>query len=133
ALQSAFDLIEDNPDYLKTFIHFGIENGNDNEIEYSIVVLQAIALQKPSKLVQSKKELINLLKKEHFNILETSKELLHLINKSNNSFLTTKELTKTKTLNSANKLFVFLSNLPDWCSKGIFKAYNFIYRQEKIN
>lgn len=133
ALQSAFDLIEDNPDYLKTFIHFGIENGNDNEIEYSIVVLQAIALQKPSKLVQSKKELINLLKKEHFNILETSKELLHLINKSNNSFLTTKELTKTKTLNSANKLFVFLSNLSGWCSKRIFKAYNFIYRQEKIN
>lgn len=133
ALQSAFDLIEDKPDYIKTFIHFGIENGNVNEIEYSIIVLQAIALKNPSLLIQFKNELINLLKKEHFNILETAKELLLLINKSKNSFLTTKELTKTKTLNSTHKLFVFLSNLPNWGSQIIFKIYDWMSGQEKVN
>jgi len=55
---------------IKSFIHFGIENRNDNEIEYSLVVLQVIALENPIQLVPFKKELIDLLKREHFNTWE---------------------------------------------------------------
>lgn len=132
ALQSAFALIKDNSDYIQSFIHFGIENGNDNEVEYSIIVLQAIALQKPTILIQFNDKFKGLLKKKHFNILETTKELLLLINQSQSSFLTTKELSNLKSINSANKRYVFLSNLPDWCSKAILKLNNLGSHQEKI-
>lgn len=133
SLQSCFDLIKDNSDYIKTFIHFGIENGNNNEVEYSIIVLQAIALQKTTILIQFKDKFISLLKKEHFNILETTKELLLLINQFNSSFLTKKELKKFKSLNSAYQRYVFLSNLPKWCSQIVLKLYNFGSHQEKLN
>ena len=133
ALQSTFDLIKDNSDYIQTFIHFGIENGNDNEVEYSIIVLQAIALQNPTILIQFKDKFISLLKKEHFNILETTKELLLLINQSSSSFLTRKELKKFKSLNSAYKRYIFLSNLPEWCSQIILKLYNLGSHQEQLN
>ncbi|WP_298137031.1 NACHT domain-containing protein [Flavobacterium sp.] len=133
ALQSAFDLIKDNSDYIQSFIHFGIENGNDNEVEYSIIALQAIALQNPSILIQYKDKLISLLKKEHFNILETTKELLLLINQSNISFLTAKELKKLKSLNSVYKSYVFLSDLPEWSSNIILKLCNLGSLKEKFN
>ncbi len=133
ALQSAFDLIKDNSDYIQSFIHFGIENGNDNEVEYSIIVLQAIALQNPSILIQFKDKFISLLKKEHFNVLETTKELLRLINQSNSSFLTTKELKNIKSLNSAYKRYIFLSNLPEWCSQIILKLCKLGSHQEELN
>jgi len=133
ALQSAFDLIKDNSDYIQSFIHFGIENGNDNEVEYSIIVLQAIALQNPSILIQFKDKFISLLKKEHFNILEITKELLLLINQYNSSFFTTKELKNIKSLNSAYKRYVFLSNLPEWCSQIILKLCNLGSHQEELN
>src|SRR5690606_8063419 len=70
---------------------------------------------------------------EHFNILETTKELLRLINQSNSSFLTTKELKKFKSLNSAYKRYVFLSNLPEWCSQIILKLCNLGFHQEELN
>ena len=41
---------------------------------------------------QFKDKFISLLKKEHFNILETTKELLLLINQNNTSFLSTDEI-----------------------------------------
>lgn len=128
ALQSVFDLIADKQDYIKTFIHFGIENGNDNEIEYSIVVLQAIALQNPSSLVQFKNELISLLKKEHFNILETSKELLYLINKSDSSFLKTDEISKLKTLNTPSPI-IFEDDVLKAKSKTTKFLYSFFQRE----
>ena len=128
ALQSVFDLIEDNPDYIKKLIHFGIENGNDNEIEYSIIVLQAIALQNPSTLVLFKEELISLLKKDHFNILETSKELLNLINKSYTSFLTANEIKKLKTLNTPIPI-IFKDDVFKAKSKTTKFLYSFFQRE----
>ncbi len=133
ALQSVFDLIKEKPNYIKSFIHFGIENGNDNEIEYSLVVLQAIALENPMQLVAFKKDLIALMKREHFNILETTKELLLLISKSTNSFLSTKEVAKAKSLNSPIKLFVLFSKLPKWCSKKMSALYSLVFRNRKVN
>jgi hypothetical protein len=128
ALQSVFDLIENNPDYIKKLIHFGIENGNDNEIEYSIIVLQAIALQNPSTLVLFKKELISLLKKDHFNILETSKELLNLINKSYTSFLTANEIEKLKTLNTPSPI-IFEDDVLKPKNKTTKFLYSFFQRE----
>lgn len=122
ALQSVFDLIKEKPNHIKSFIHFGIENGNDNEIEYSLVVLQAIALENPIQLVPFKKELIDLLKCEHFNILEATKELLLLINQTNASFLTTTEITGLQSVNTASTIILVDDNL-----KPIQKIGRFIY------
>ncbi|NDP22685.1 MAG: NACHT domain-containing protein [Paludibacter sp.] len=122
ALQSAFDLIEKNTTHIQSFINFGIKKGNDNEVEYSIIVLQAIALKNPSLLIQFKNELMNLLKKEHFNILETSKELLQLINQFDSSFLTADEIRRLRTLNTASPI-IFENIL----LKPISKKTKFLY------
>lgn len=106
AMQSVFDLIEDKPDYLKTFIHFAIEKGSENEIEYAIVVLQAVALKNPKMLIHFKNELINVFHKEHFNILETARELFLTLNESDSSFLTADELIMLKALNTADSSIV---------------------------
>lgn len=127
ALQSVFDLIKEKPNYIKSFIHFGIENGNDNEIEYSLVVLQAIALANPLHLVQFKKELIGLLKKEHFNILEATKELLFLISETNVSFLTTDEITGLQFLNIASPIILVDDNLKPAQKIGRFIYSSFQY------
>jgi|GEM_PF-1855786 len=130
-LQSVFDLIKENSNYIKSFIHFGIENGNDNEIEYSLVVLQAIALENPIQLVPFKKELIDLLKYEHFNILEATKELLLLINQANASFLTTTEITGLQSVNTASPIIFVDNNLMKSQKTGKFIyssfQYNLIY------
>lgn len=110
-LQSVFDLIENKPNYIKIFIHFGVEKGNNNEIEYSIIILQAIAIRKPSILFQFKSELMSLLKKEHFNITETTKELLFIINQFDNSFLTLDEISILESLNTTSSIIFESSNL----------------------
>lgn len=127
ALQSAFDLIKDNSDYIKTFIYFGIENGNDNEVEYSIIVLQAIALQKTTILIQFKDKFISLLKKEHFNILETTKELLLLINQNNTSFLSTDEIKDLQYLNTVSPIILMDYNLKKRRKSGKFIYSSFQY------
>ncbi|OOB83897.1 hypothetical protein BZL53_02105 [Flavobacterium columnare] len=127
ALQSAFDLIKDNLDYIQTFIYFGIENGNDNEVEYSIIVLQAIALQNPRILIQFKHKFTNLLKKEHFNILETAKELLLLINQSNTSFLSKDEIKKLQHLNAVSPVILMDNSLKNRKKPGKFIYSSFQY------
>ncbi|MCQ4141889.1 ATP-binding protein [Chryseobacterium sp. EO14] len=122
SLQSGFDLIKDNSDYIQTFIHFGIENGNDNEVEYSIIVLQAIALQNPTVLIQFKDKFLSLLKKEHFNILETTKELLLLINQNDTSFLSIDEIKDLQYLNITSPIILLDNNL-----KNRYKPKKFIY------
>jgi len=122
ALQAVFDLIENNPNYIKIFIDFGVKKGNNNEIEYSIVVLQAIALRNPSTLIRFKSELISLSKKEHFNIIETTKELFFIINQFDNSFLTSGEISKLQSLNKASA--IILENQIQLQTK---KANNFLY------
>lgn len=122
SLQSCFDLIKDNSDYIQTFIHFGIENGNDNEVEYSIIVLQAIALQNPTVLIQFKDKFLSLLKKEHFNILETTKELLLLINQNDTSFLSIDEIKDLQYLNTTSSIILLDNNL-----KNRYKPEKFIY------
>lgn len=120
ALQSAFDLIKDNSDYIQTFIYFGIENGNDNEVEYSVIVLQAIALQNPKILIQFKHKFTNLLKKEHFNILETTKELLFLMNQNNTSFLSKDEIKNLQYLNAVSPVILMDNSLKNRKKPGKF-------------
>ena len=99
-LQSVFDLVIENPEYLKILIGFGLENGTDNQIEYTLVVLQAISLNKPKMLLSFKKELISLTNKEHFNILESVKELLLRLKDYDCSFLSNDELEIIAKLNT---------------------------------
>lgn len=106
ALQSVFDLIHTNPEVIKHFIRFGIDQGIDNEIEYCLVVLQAIALKDPKQLVPYKTEFQRLLKKEHFNIVETAKELLLLIHKADASFLAMQEVKDLQFLNSHSPIIL---------------------------
>ena len=127
SLQSVFDLIKDNSDYIQTFIYFGIENGNDNEVEYSIIVLQAIAIQNPTILIQFKDKFISLLKKEHFNILETTKELLLLINQNDTSFLSKDEIKNLQHLNAVSPVILMDNNLKNRKRSGKFIYSSFQY------
>ena len=122
ALQATFDLVEKNPDYIKLFINFGIEKGSHNEIEYSLVVLHAIALRNPSILIPFKKKLLQLQKKEHFNIIETTKEILFLINKYDILFLTVDEVKELKSLNVVSSIISEITK-----SQSIYSGERFIY------
>lgn len=117
ALKSSLELIDDQPGYLQTFINTGIKKGSDNEVEYSLVVLQALALKNPAVLQPFKDEFMSLLQKEHYNILETAKELLLLLNQSALAFLTSDELLLLQNLNSAAVLpetsYLFKDEMPE--------------------
>ncbi|WHF51965.1 dsDNA nuclease domain-containing protein [Chryseobacterium gotjawalense] len=90
-LRSAFDMFWHDAEALDVFVKCCIVNGNDNEIEHGIVVLQAIALKHTEILAKHKDELFALLDKEHFNIVQTGKELLNLINTYLPGFLSEEE------------------------------------------
>ena len=129
ALQSVFDLIENKADYLKTFIDFAIGNGSDNEIEYAVVVMQAIALKNPEVLIQFKDELAVVFQKEHFNILETARELFLTLNRYDSSFLTADELIGLKALNTADSSLA-AENEPSYVSK--IKTFKYSLFQENL-
>lgn len=119
ALQSMLDLVIQDSFRLNLFIKLGIEKGSNNEIEYSFVVLQALALKEPSMLIAFKAQLLSLLDKEHFNILEQCRALLLLLQESDTKFLSSRELSRLGQINGPSKKIKLLSKLPDWLSKGI--------------
>ncbi|WP_336715256.1 NACHT domain-containing protein [Chryseobacterium mucoviscidosis] len=106
SLQSTFDLILEDDDLISLFIQYSIIDGNKNEIEYAIVVLQAIALSNPQILIKYKNDFIKLLKYEHVNILEGVKDLLYIIQKSDTSFLKLTEKQHLDRLNVASPLIL---------------------------
>lgn len=103
-LQSAFDLMNAKPDYLKSLFKFGIENGTDNQIEHCLIVLNSISLSTPSILLPFKKELLAITNKTHFNILESIKELLLRLKHFEKDFLTINELAVVNKLNSQSPI-----------------------------
>jgi len=104
ALQSIFDLIVYNSEYLKSLFKFGLENGSDNQIEYSLIVLQSISLKNPEILLQYKKEVIFITNKNHFNNLESIKELLMRLCDYKSGFLNTDEINFLKRLNTQSPI-----------------------------
>ena len=80
ALQSLFDLVVYNPKYLKSVFQFGTRGCSDNQIEYSLILFHAIALENPQILKNFKTELWALTNKRHFAILESVRELLFYLN-----------------------------------------------------
>lgn len=131
ALQSMLDLVMEDSTYLSLFVKFGIEMGNDNEIEYSLVVLQALALKKPAILAPFKLQLLTLLKKEHFNILEECRLLLTLVNDSEKVFLTPRELSRLKSVNEISKKQKLNSKLPGWLSKSFLWLCGFFEKNNE--
>lgn len=91
ALCSSFDMFWDDAEALDMFVKCCIVDGNDNEVEHGIVVLQAIALKNTGILTKHRDELFAVLDKEHFNIVQTGKELLNLINTHLPEFLSEEE------------------------------------------
>lgn len=104
-VQSIYDLTIANKEYLQIFVKYGLENGNDNEIEYSLVVLHAISLKEPSMLLQFKNTLFSLEDKCHFNIAESLKELLLKLSCIDENFLNKNELEKISKWNTAKPTF----------------------------
>lgn len=121
ALQSVFDLINENPEYLKTFLKFVLEYGTANQIEHFLIVLNSISLSNPSILIPFKKELFTITNKSHFNILESIKELLLRLSYFEKGFLSIDQLTIVNKINS--KSLIFYNNVILNSRKG----KNFIY------
>ncbi len=103
-LQSVFDLMNENPEYLKTLLKFGVDCGTDNQIEHCLIVLNSISLSNPSMLLPFKKELFTITNKSHFNILESIKELLLRLNHFKKGFLSIDELSTVTRLNSKSSI-----------------------------
>jgi len=103
-LQSVFDLVIENEEYLKEVFKYGVTNGSNNQIEHCLVVFQAISIKNPKMLLRFKKELISLKNKEHFNILESLKELLLRLNDFDNSFLSDNEVSSIYQLNTPSPI-----------------------------
>lgn len=118
ALQSMLDLVMQDGANLSLLVKYGVEMANDNEIEYSLVVLQAIALRNPEVLVPCKVQLLTLLDSEHFNILEQCRLLLLMLNDSKNGLLTSRELSRLNSVNEVSRMHQLNSKLPGWLSKG---------------
>jgi hypothetical protein len=133
ALQSMLDLVMQDSTYLNQFVKFGVETGNDNEIEYSLVVLQALALKEPSMLIAFKAQLLSLLDKEHFNILEQSTSLLLLLHESHAKFLSSRELSRLSLINDLSKKIKLLCKLQDWLSRGILWSSRLFTNKAEYN
>jgi len=102
SLQSAFDLLEENPEHLDAFFKFGVENSDDNAVEYSLIVLMGIALKNPSLLLKFKKRLLSVLNVPHFNIREQAKELLNILHYYDNSLFSASELRCIRNCNKTS-------------------------------
>lgn len=103
-LQSVFDLMSENPEYLNTLFKLGVAIGTDNQIEHCLIVLNSISLSNPSILLPFKRELFAITNRCHFNILESIKEILLRLNHFNNGFLSIDELAIVNKLNSKSPI-----------------------------
>lgn len=120
ALQASLDLVICEKAYLRSFIHLGTTTGTNNEAEYSLVVLQAIALKDPHVLKKFKNEFLEILDRAHYNLLETTKEILLLLQSSDSTFLSAAEMTNITSVNQT--ISAAYKN-----TEHIQKAKNFIY------
>jgi len=103
-LKSIYELILKKEDFLGDIFEYAIENGSENQVEYCLVILQAISITNPQLLKPFKKKFISLTTKKHFNILESTKEILLNINNAYNDFLTTTEKTLINNLNTKSPI-----------------------------
>lgn len=105
-LKSLFDLIIDNSDYFEVFLKYIIKIGNENVVEFGLILMQAVALKQPSILFQFKSELFSFTKRNHFFILELVKGLLFRIHAYNHDFLTEEEILALNSLNTKSQILL---------------------------
>ena len=104
SLQSAYDLLIKNPGLLPIFTEEVLEKGKDNETEYGLIVLMAVALKDPSILLSFKLQFMRVISREHLSIQEHLKELLLLIDRNHAGFLSTEEKTLVDRINTPSGL-----------------------------
>ena len=125
-LQSLFDLvINDSNNYLELVITYGLINGTDNQVEYTLILLNALALMSPERLYPFYKELFKLTNKNHFNILELVKELLLKINNLKVGILSSDELNILRSLNTESPIQYPLPFV------NILKGKNFLFSKHQ--
>lgn len=107
-LKSLFELFTLEPSHLQSLIKYGLLEGNDNQVEYTLTLLQSIALKSPEVLLSFKNELLGAIVKPHFNIVELAKELLLLIELSSQGFLSDEE--KNSVLKANSKSLIILDS-----------------------
>ncbi len=123
ALQSLFDLVVENTQYLDKVIEYGIVNGSDNKVEHSLVLFNSLSLIMPENLLSYKNDLIKILSRSHFNILESLKEILLRIDNYSTGFLSQVEKTLLQKLNT---------EVPIWYDRLLTnnkKGKNFIFSE----
>ncbi len=103
-MKSIYELILFKVEFLEDIFEYGIDNGTENQIEYCLIILQAVSVTNPNLLKTYKKKLITLSSKKHFNILESVKEILLNIWKVENDFLTQTEKSLLDNLNSKSPI-----------------------------
>lgn len=104
ALKAIFDLICKKEYLIKYLFDFGIKNCSDNTIEYSLVVLHALALKFPHLLYGYKKELLTISKIEHFNIQESVRDIFHILIRNKKDFLSHNEAISMDFLNKPSPI-----------------------------
>lgn len=104
SMQAMFDLVCDNPDLLSMLFKYCIDNGSDNQTEYGLTVLHAIALSNYKMLIPYKNELLHLTHRKHFNILELTRILFLTLGKHDRQFLLPSEVTQINKLNTKSPI-----------------------------
>lgn len=104
ALKAIFGLICKKEYLIKYLFDFGIKNCSDNTIEYSLVVLHALALKSPHLLYGYKKELLTISKIEHFNIQESVRDIFHILIRNKKDFLSHNEAISMDFLNKPSPI-----------------------------
>lgn len=99
SLQSLFDLLEAE-NYLKNLFYWGVTKGTDNQKEYSLILILAIALKNPQIVYPFKDDLLELSKHKHFSILELIKSIFEILFLKNENLLSLEEIIILKKLNT---------------------------------
>jgi len=103
-MQSLFDLVQSDEQNLATIFKYAIAQGTSNQVEYTLVVIHAIALTTPEILLKYKSELLSLTTQKHFNILATVKEIIEEIAKVDDTFLSEGETLRIQMLNTPSRI-----------------------------
>lgn len=103
-LRALFDLVCKKEYLIKYIFDFGIKNCSDNIIEYSLILLHALALKSPQILYEYKNELLAVSKIEHFNIQESVRDIFHILKRKKKDILSANEVISIDFLNKPSQI-----------------------------
>ncbi|HUC79493.1 MAG TPA: dsDNA nuclease domain-containing protein [Flavisolibacter sp.] len=106
ALQSTVDYLVENIDVLPRYIRITIVNGTNHTALYAVIVLRALVEKTSTALVPLKEDLLMLVSRSHFQLLEATKELLLRLEGLHPGFLTASQLSTVQYLNTPSPLLL---------------------------